>query len=182
MNSLNKSLLAAALAIGCTAGAHADNFYVPADAGNAPGVTTLTWSFADMANAGVSHLAGAAFDDFFIFNVPDSESISFEVDAVAKGVNFKQSGGGYSVFGLATNNLIDLQAATKKYVLTGGSYDLTSGVYVLEVAGQYSKFNGYYAGQITGIAAAVPEPSTVLMLLAGLAGVAGVARRRNKQA
>ena len=180
MKLFNKSLLAAALVIGCTAGAHADTFYVPADSGTAPGIDILTWSFTDIANAG-SHIAGKAFDDFFIFNVPDAESISFEVDAVAKGVNFIKSGGGYGVFGYTDGNVIDQQLGTKAHVLTGGTYDLTSGVYVLEVAGQYSTYNGFYAGQITGIPTAVPEPSSVLMLLAGLAGVAGVARMRKSK-
>jgi len=61
----------------------------------------------------------------------------------------------------------------------GAPFRLDSGVYGLFVAGTYLVNGGAYGGQIFGSPlAAVPEPATVLMLLAGLALVAGAARRR----
>jgi len=182
MKYLNKSLLAAALTIAGATSAHADSFVVSPDP-SGPGVSTMTWSFNDIAYP-TSHAVGTTFDDYFVFNVPDAESISLRAVAVS-GVDF--SGGGYALWGGAgvafggSSNLLDVHNATNPYVV-GGSYSLTSGTFVLEVAGTYSGFNGFYAGQIVGIPAAVPEPSSVLMLLAGLAGLAGVARLRKNKA
>lgn len=185
MKHFNKTLLAAALALACCTNAYADSFFVSADPGTVPGVSTMTWSFNDIA-VGTSHAVGGAFDDLFVFNVPDAETVSFDVEAFNKSVDFKGSnyklwGGAGIAFG-GSSDLLDKEKVTTKYAFDGGDYSLTSGTYVLEVKGTYTKYNGFYDGQITGIAAAVPEPSSVLMLLAGLAGIAGVARRRKNQA
>jgi hypothetical protein len=191
MKHFKKILLAAALAVCGVTSAQATDVgftYVPMDSGS-PGQFTNTWSFSDMPSGAKDdpfagpHTAGTAFDDFFEFNVPDSENISFNAVSVALGTSPGVSflGGGYGLYVLADGSSITLQNATNALSMSGGAWTLSSGTYVLEIAGAYATTGGIFAGQIVGTPA-VPEPSSWLMLLAGLATVTGVASRRKNKA
>lgn len=65
-----------------------------------------------------------------------------------------------------------------------GFGSLAAGNYTLAVAGQVSRDGGFtnapvfYTGSMATVAAAVPEPETYAMMLAGLFGVGAVVRRR----
>jgi PEP-CTERM motif len=65
-----------------------------------------------------------------------------------------------------------------------GFGSLAAGDYTLAVAGQIGRDPGFtnasvfYGGSMATVAAAVPEPETYAMMLAGLFGVGAVARRR----
>ena len=165
--------------------------YLPMDPGQ-PGVSTTSWSFSDQPNGAAddpfrgAHAINTEFDDLFIFNVPDTETISFEVRAMKQGttfgVDFVDSGnGGYTLYQYADGSVLGGNAATNTHLMTGGSWTLTSGTYALEIAGVYAVKGGLYAGEIDGIPSAVPEASSAMMLLVGLAGLTGAARlRKNK--
>ncbi|WP_295993858.1 FxDxF family PEP-CTERM protein [Rugamonas sp.] len=198
MKNINKLLITAVLALCGATEAYAvaptsGTQYVPMDAGS-PGVYTTSWSFSDQSTGAIddpfaaAHRVGGEFEDYFVFNVPDTETVSFHVKAVKNGstwgVDFIDGGnGGFALFTANDETLIDYGNATKTQSIKGGSWTLTSGTYVLEVVGDYAVKNGLYTGEINGIpVAAVPEPSSALMLLAGLAGLAGVIRMRKRQA
>lgn len=195
MKHFKQLLLAAAVALIGTTSAHATTTtgiaYVPMDAGS-PGVFTTSWSFSDQPDGAAddpfkgTHAVGTHFDDLFIFNVPDQETITFDVKAVKQGatfgVNFVDSGnGGYALYQYADGTLLGLGGPTNTHAIIGGSWTLGSGTYALEIAGVYAVKGGIYAGEIDGVPTPVPEPTSALMMLAGLAGLAGIARlRRNK--
>jgi len=184
MKLFNKILLSAVAAMGATSAAHAAPApaplvtYVPMDLG-APGVFTDTWSFS---GGGTGAVAGKTFDDVFLFNVTDTPNISFVASSTVTngvtGVNFL--GGAYAVYAWSDGTLYDLRAANLPGSVSGGIYSLSTGEYALEIAGTYVANGGSFSGVITGmpVAAAVPEPTSWLMMLAGLTAVAGVARRR----
>lgn len=192
MKQLNTLFVCAVLALGAATSAHATvtsgTAYLPMDPG-APGVYTTKWSFSDQPTGAAddpfkgAHNVGTEFDDFFIFNVPDAETITFKVAAVQKGsvlgVDFIDGGkGGYGLYQYADGAVLGGAAATTSAAMTGGAWSLTSGTYVLEIAGVYGVKGGLYSGAIEGIPSAVPEASGAMMLLVGLAGLAGVVRLR----
>lgn len=172
-----RQLIVTVALVMCGAAAHAD-IYVPKDAG-APGVFSNTWTFDDSGTG--LHEAGAVFNDIFIFNVPDAQKISVSLSDLfktsASDVSFL--GGGFVIFTYGEGTqLFGADAATQSTV-SGGPWLLDSGTYGLWVAGTYLVNDASYGGQILGTPlTAVPEPSTVLLLLAGLALVAAAARRR----
>lgn len=183
-----KQLIATAALAMCGVVAHADTF-VPMDTG-APGVFTDTWTFNDLGTT--PHTAGSLFEDIYIFNVPDAQSISVSLVSLLTpfsptkpdtsfmpGVSF--TGGGFVIFTYGEGDTVAYTDATHSSWVGGGSWLLTSGTYGLYVVGTYLVDGGSYAGQIYGAPlAAVPEPSAVLMLLAGMALLAGAAQRRRR--
>jgi hypothetical protein len=188
MKLLNKILLSAVMAMGASS-AYADPVvtynYVPMDSGG-PGVFTDTWSFT---GGGAGTVAGQDFDDVYIFNVLDTPNVSFVASSVVSGgvtgVDFTIHGGGYALYTWNDGTPIAGQAATLPGSVSGGVYTLSTGEYALEIAGTYVANGGSYSGVITGMpgaVTAVPEPTSWLMMLAGLTAVAGVARRRKDQA
>lgn len=196
MKAINQLFASAVLAICATTSAHADTTsgttYLLMDAGQ-PGVATTRWSFGDEPNGALDdpfqapHAQGGEFDDFFIFNVPDSETITFAVNAKvqggAYGVDFVDKGnGGYALFRYADGAVLDQQAAGSSIRMSGGAWALSSGTYALEFAGAYAVKGGYYDGAIDGIPLPVPEPSAAGMLLLGLACLAGATRLRKTDA
>lgn len=176
MNSFKQLIVTIALAM-FGAAAHAD-IYVPKDLGS-PNVFTNTWTFLGVADT--PHVAGNTFGDYYLFNVPDAQNISVSLTGLlqgsSSGVSFLK--GGFIVFSYSDGASLYEFDATSSASATGAPFRLDSGVYGLFVAGTYLVNGGAYGGQIFGSPlAAVPEPATVLMLLAGLALVAGAARRR----
>jgi len=172
-----RQLIVTVALVMCGAAAHAD-IYIPKDFG-APGVFSNTWSFDDSSTG--AHVAGADFNDIFYFNVPDAQNISFSLSDLFKTSSSDISflGGGFILFTYSDGTLLDAADATHKSTLSGGPWLLDSGTYGLYVAGTYLVTGASYGGQILGTPlAAVPEPATVLLLLAGMALVAVAARRR----
>ncbi len=171
MNHLKKLALVAALSLFGLSAAHAAAVFVPADPGQ-PGQTDLIW---DLGNATFgNHAKGSTFDDFFTFNVPDSESVEFTAQSVGPGVKFE----GFALYITADGTLLDLDILpTPALSLSGGPWSLTSGTYTLELAGVFTKRNGTYTGFIDGTPA-VPEPANWALMLAGLGAMGTLARRR----
>ena len=178
MNLFKQLIVTVALVVFGTA-AHADN-YVPKDLGS-PNVFTNTWTFLGVSDT--AHVAGDTFKDFYVFNVPDAQNISVSLTGLlqsgSSGVSFLD--GGFVVFSYSDGTPLYGVDATSSASVVGAPLRLDSGVYGLFVAGTYLVSGGAYGGQIFGSPlAAVPEPATVLMLLVGLALVAGVAQRRRR--
>jgi hypothetical protein len=174
-----KQLIVTVALVMCGAVAHADN-YIPKDLGS-PGVFSNTWTFLGVADT--AHVAGESFEDYYLFNVPDAQNISVSLTSLLQagksGVSFLGADSGFILFSYSDGTPLHGVDGTSAASLTGGSWLLGSGTYGLYVAGTYLLNGGSYAGQILGTPlAAVPEPSTLLMLLAGIALVGGVARRR----
>ncbi|TFW23861.1 FxDxF family PEP-CTERM protein [Duganella callida] len=155
--------------------------YVPKDLGS-PGDFDNSWTF--LGDASVPHVAGEKFVDTYIFNVPDAQNISVSLTSLltragSSGVSFLN--GGFVLKDWANNTELYNVDATKAGSIISDTWALGSGTYGLYVVGTYLVNGGTYGGQIWGTPlAAVPEPSSVLMLLAGMALVAGVAQRRRR--
>lgn len=178
MKFFKQLIVTVALAMSAFA-AHADTF-VNKDIG-APGDFNNTWTFLGVNDT--AHIAGQQFNDFFIFNVPDTQYISVTLTSLLRGTSDSVSflGGGFLIYTYSDGDVMAAVDATQSHTVTGGAWLLGSGTYGLYVAGSYALNGGNYGGQILGTPVmAVPEPSSILMLLAGMALVAGVAQRRRR--
>ncbi len=178
MKFFKQLIVTVALAVSAFA-AHADTF-VNKDIG-APGNFNNTWTFLGVNDT--AHVAGQQFNDFFIFNVPDTQYISVTLTSLLQGTSNSASflNGGFLLYTYSDGDVVAAVDATKSNTVTGGAWLLGSGTYGLYVAGSYLLNGGNYGGQILGTPlTAVPEPSSILMLLAGMALVAGVAQRRRR--
>lgn len=178
MKFLKQLIVAATLAL-CGAAAHADIF-IPKDIGP-PGVFSNTWTFAGANDT--AHVAGTSFADIFLFNVPDAQNISVSITSLLQvgspGVSFAGPDSGFAIFDYSDKTTLYGVDGTNVGSVTGAPLFLNSGTYGLFVAGTYLVNGGAYGGQIYGApVAAVPEASTVLMLLVGMVFVTGAARRR----
>ncbi|MYM21053.1 PEP-CTERM sorting domain-containing protein [Duganella sp. FT135W] len=176
MKFFRQLIVTVALAM-CGVAAHAD-IYVPKDPG-APGVFSNTWTFDDSSTG--THAAGAEFKDVFYFNVPDAQNISVSLTDLFKTSSSDVSflGGALILFSYSDFTELQNVDGTQKSTLSGGAWLLDSGTYGLYVVGTYLVDGASYGGQVLGTpVVAVPEPATVLLLLAGLALVAVVAQRR----
>jgi len=178
MKFFKQLIVTVALAMSAFA-AHADTF-VGKDIG-VPGDFDNTWTFLGVNDT--AHAAGKQFNDFFIFNVPDTQYISVTLTSLLRGksdgVSFLD--GGFLIYTYSDGDVMAAVDATQSNTVTGGAWLLGSGTYGLYVAGSYALNGGNYGGQILGTPlTAVPEPSSILMLLAGMALIAGVAQRRRR--
>ena len=74
---------------------------------------------------------------------------------------------------------VSLSSGASSSSVSGFSFSgLTAGTYSLSIAYDFAPKGGLLTGSATLTTAAVPEPSSVALVLAGLGVVTGVARRR----
>ena len=187
MKLIKTLALAAALAVAGMGTAQAaaepaNYFFLPPAPTSIPGNNDISISFASFIAhdpAPAARLAGDTFDDFFIFNVPDSRDISFFAANTSFGLLFS-SFNVAPAYGLGTSANFTTGASVGHFV-NGGGVTLDSGSYQLELTGTYLKTGATYFGQIDAAALPVPEPeSWALMLTGGM--VALLARRRKNRA
>ncbi len=191
MNFLKKLALVASLALAGTGAAHAAGTYIQMDSGAKQDFEN-SWTYNTgtgndtSPGLGETGPAGTTFVDYFQFNVPDDEYVSFS--AFGSGVTFKAPVGakpdafyGFALFSTgADGSLLDFQSGTIAHTIEGGEWLLTTGTYEIDLYGVFTKADGTYDVHIFG--SPVPEPSGWALLLAGL-GVTGLlARRRKHQA
>ncbi|ABE50661.1 FxDxF family PEP-CTERM protein [Methylobacillus flagellatus] len=130
-------------------------------------------------NTYVDTVAVGAFSTNYTFSLADLSSANFSL------TNVEHSNGGISVFNFS-NLSYQLYDASNNWLagaVAGGEFsfaNLAAGDYYLTVSGIANGVaGGVYTGSIT--VAAVPEPSSVAMLLIGFAALGAVARRRNSK-
>jgi hypothetical protein len=145
--------------------------YVPMDSGD-PGDFDTSWTIDSSTLGGIAK--GEDFIDYFVFNVPDDEYISFSLSSG------KITFDGFNLFSLGWDvELVDSEAASLPHSLSGGVYKLTSGTYELDIYGTATSKNAHYELDIFG--SPVPEPASWALLMAGIGAVGSLSRRRSKQ-
>jgi len=175
MKLLKTLAFTAVLAASGVCNAQTYGTYIPMDPGS-PGVNTNTWTIGNPST-------GSPFNDYYTFNVPDTENVTFWVNAASNQdgsptVNF--NGGGYALYIAADSTVLDWQPiSVDTFSIQGDSWWLGSGTYTLEIAGiTLSDGPGAYAGQIEGT---VPEPTEALLALTALGAMAGAGWLRKRQ-
>lgn len=172
MKSIKQTLLGLVLATCAVFNAAAtptfsDMFFVPADFGPA---TTQTWNFGITEPAAVS---GDTFVYDFLFNTPP-EPAWFEFTAfpdLAGSLAFSDLG----FFAGDGVTPIDALALSLTSGLAGGMGTITSGTYDLRLAGMFLADGAGFTGQAFSD---IPEPVSLALMGAGLAGMIGARRRK----
>ena len=132
-------------------------------------------------------LAGDTFVDEYLFNIPDDEDVSLFVQdtysaygkhhAILPNVTFS----GYTVtdYGSASQLYNFSEDLSTPYLLIADGLTLSSGFYDLVVDGRINVNGGGYTGQVDTLPA-VPEPQNALLMLASLAAMGALVRRRRQ--
>ena len=164
MNVLKRVILPAAFVFAATT-AHAD----VVDLGElSAGVTPYT-----------ANVAVGAFSTDYTFSLADVSSGIFSLNQLPL------TNGGVNVFDFSSLSfdLYSVADGWQQGAVAGSEFtfaNLAAGDYYITVAGTASgAVGGIYAGAIT--VAAVPEPSSVAMLMIGFAALGAVARRRRNK-
>ena len=127
-------------------------------------------------NSYVDSVVVGSFSNTYTFSLADLSSASFSL------VNAPLTNSGVSVFNISnlTYQLYDASNNWLAGAVAGGEFSfasLAAGNYSLIVSGTANgAVGGLYSGSIS--VAAVPEPSSVAMLMIGFAALGAVARRR----
>ena len=179
MKSIKKALLGLFLACCAAANAPAAPIYdyqgtifVQADLGN-PG-TLQTWLYGFGGN-GI--LGGQTFSLEFLFNTPPSDPVTwfgFQVDSWNT-VSFVA--GGFYAFDPTLTAPPDYTFGLSTSRASGHGF-LDSGVYDLFLAGTFLVDGAGFVISAVDDIVPVPEPMTLGLMLAGLAGLAGARRRK----
>lgn len=140
---------------------------------------------------------GTTFDDVFrFFSPPVNSQVSFDglVDYLNGMASVKFTGFDFGVFvsenydndtgdflGITVDSLATTDASGTKFAFNGESRDfLNSGIYYIEVKGTTLLDGGGFSGHIN--TTAIPEPTNIALMLAGLGLVGTMARRRKAKA
>ena len=128
------------------------------------------------AGLGVNHVSGNSSDD----NITTRETLIVTFDQVVKLTSISLRSEGHDVIDLGANSVLLLNSSSTRLPLNVGSIStsLVGTTFCFAFGG--SKADQFYLSGMT--AAAVPEPETYALKLAGLAAVGFVACRRKSQA
>ena len=164
-------LTAAALAIGGIASSHANTAETAFSLNSVGGANTQNSFSAYLGSA-------ASFDIFYSFTADATKSYTVDVSSYYNVANFEV--------------LVDAQPLAFSYsgspsngsFYTGTLNLLAGSTHIIQVSGTYTPYvpnvpGATFFGTVTAVAA-VPEPETFVMLLAGLGLITFVARRRHR--
>ncbi|WP_317201174.1 FxDxF family PEP-CTERM protein [Janthinobacterium sp.] len=157
----------------------------------------ITQSLLDASSAQLGHsfvldaavqsgVAGNFFSDHYTFSLGETTDLLSQITSLKTGPNSGLTLTGFDLrdaHGIVFHgiqNVTDFLPGDQAWSFTSGLSPLAAGQYFIEVNGFVAARNGSYSGNVD-VAAAVPEPETYAMLLAGFA-VVGFAVRRRKAA
>ncbi|MCB5186053.1 FxDxF family PEP-CTERM protein [Methylobacillus gramineus] len=153
---------------------------VAASGANAADVVDLGELNAGINTYGTTVAANTEFNHTFNFSLADVSSVNFSLDKLVLNngstsvYNFTSLT--YSLFSSSDNSQLAFATSNGEFSFAA----LAAGNYYIDVAGKSSGVaGGIYSGSIN--VAAVPEPSSVAMLMIGFAALGAVARRRRNK-
>jgi hypothetical protein len=150
---------------------------------SAPNVSVADFGAHDTVEVGVSLPISGAFIDYFLFTLTPAATVTSSAVSLSNLTFLNIAGGSYSLWsGDGIGAAVDTQVSAN-YSFDGfsgntfNSQVLSTGSYFYKVTGTATgSAGGVYS--LTSTLAPVPEPETYALMLAGLAAVGFMARRR----